>query len=248
MHPPDRIPAELLRSIPRDVRLTATGRFVVVIANAMVAGALLSGILLGVLASRDRDRSRLLEAEAISTQADVIEVQRTGSGSDSRRRIGYRFTADGRTYSGRASLRNRESRNLRRGSVVEIHYLSSNPERNWIARRPPRGVPIWAGPVVSASCALLAFALWWTLRKQRRLLAEGRAALARVTETKRVQTGNHRVHRVGYEFHLLSGASRTGSFDQAKNPPPLGSTLTILYFPDDPRRQARYPLSMFRVR
>ena len=87
----------------------------------------------------------------------------------------------------------------------------------------------------------------WGIGWQRRLLAEGRPALARVTGSKRVVAGHGGHHHVQYEFRILSGAKRAGACDVRRNPPSPGATLVILYDSDEPRRQARYPLSLVRL-
>jgi hypothetical protein len=205
------------------------------------------GIWLSDLAGRERERSRLVDAEAAATEAEVTDIRRAGE-NKSRRRVSYQFTVDGRTWSGAGSLRNRESGNLQRGSLLKVEYLPSDPGRNWIAGRRPGGIPMWAGPLVGSGCILAAFVIWRVMHRQRRLLASGRPAPARVTGTKRVQRGEGKVHQVSYEFQLLSGATRTGSFDKQKNPPPEGSTLTIIYDSDNPARHGRYPFSLYHLK
>jgi hypothetical protein len=111
----------------------------------------------------------------------------------------------------------------------------------------PKGVPLWIVPVVPVCLLLGVLPIWYSLRRQRALAAYGRAARAEVTHTKRVHTGEHKVHRVHYRYTILSGATRTGSFDVNKRPPADGTVFTVLYDPDEPQRKARYPLRLVRV-
>jgi len=228
-----QIPAELMRSSPRPVRLTGGGRAVATLALALAAGAAFSGPWLYALAEDSAERRR--EA-AVSTTAEVVRVDRE--------RFTYSYAAAGRVYQGRARYRRRSPP----GNGVVVHYRPSDPARSWLAGREPQGLPFWLVPVAPAGLALAALALGFALRRQRALLSEGYAALARVTEARRVRTGTHSGsgYRVDYEFRTLSGASRSGHFDDSKKPPP-GSLLIILYDPDQPRRQARYPLSLVRI-
>ena len=86
------------------------------------------------------------------------------------------------------------------------------------------------------------------LRRQRRLLEEGRPAIARVTSSRqRHGTHGHTHQHVEYEFTTLSGARRTGRFDAQRNVPVPGSTILVLYDPDEPKRQAPYPIRLYRV-
>jgi hypothetical protein len=51
-----------------------------------------------------------------------------------------------------------------------------------------------------------------------------------------------------FDFKLLSGAAAAGSAGPVKEPPAVGAALTVLYDPDNPRRNAPYPFSSPLVR
>lgn len=78
------------------------------------------------------------------------------------------------------------------------------------------------------------------LAHQRRLLAEGRAALATVTKHSASQHGK----MVHYEFTALSGSRGHGQTGPSQKPPPIGSTLWVLYLPERPARSSCYPLGL----
>ncbi len=239
-------PPELERMRPRSVRLTVAGKAAVVAVVALLASALFAGIWLYVAAERDRERLELLKQQGRRTQAEVAERGRT-KGDQTRYFVVYRYTVDAQSYRGRANVRRSVWQKLGLGSSLQVYYLPSKPDRSWLPGREPNGVPPWVVPLVPIGLALATWPILYHLRRQWRLLSEGRAALAHVTHSKRVSRSHGgAVHRAHYEFQILSGAVRTGRCDTAKTMP-TGSTLTIVYDPDDPQCQARYPLSLVRV-
>jgi len=240
-------PAELLRSPPRLVRLSAAGKALAGVAVALLAGALVSGVWLYVLAARDAARFDRILREGVSTQAEVIRVGRTRRDDEVRRVVTYAYGAGAQSYRGRTTLRRRDRRSLETGSRIPVRYLPADPGRSWMHGYEPKGVPLWAFLVVSLGLALGAAPIALVLRSQRRLLEEGRPALARVTQCRRTQSSGHSRTRVQYEFRILSGAIRTGSYEVEKNPPAAGSTLTVIYHREEPRRNARYPLPLVRT-
>jgi hypothetical protein len=90
--------------------------------------------------------------------------------------------------------------------------------------------------------AVPAFLLPIAVRREARLLAEGRPAPGRVTGFKRAG----KTIQVQYEFHLLNGALVKGKVNRSK-PPIEGTTVCVLYDPENPRRNAPYPLSLVRL-
>ena len=239
-------PAELLRSPPRLVCLTAAGQALAALTVSLLAGAFVSGIWLYVLATRDAARFQQLTSKGVSTQAEVVQLGRT-RGKQARRTVTYWYAAEGQSYRGRTTLGKRDRRKFEIGSRIPVRYLPANPGWSWMHGYEPKGVPPWLVPVVALGLALAAAPIALVLRGQRRLLAEGRPALARVTQCRRVHGGGHTRSRVHYEFRILSGATRTGSYEVEKNPPPVGSTLVVIYDREEPRRNARYPLSLVRA-
>jgi len=206
-----------------------------------------SGVWLYVLAARDAARFDRIMREGVSTQAEVIRVGRTRRDDEVRRVVTYRYTVEARTYGGYTTLGKRDRRRFDIGSSIPVRYLPADPKRSWMQGYEPKGVPLWVFPVVALGLALGTAPIALVLRSQRRLLEEGRPALARVTQCRRTQSSGHSRTRVQYEFRILSGAIRTGSYEVEKNPPAAGSTLTVIYHREEPRRNARYPLPLVRT-
>jgi hypothetical protein len=80
------------------------------------------------------------------------------------------------------------------------------------------------------------------LRKQVRLLTEGRPAPGIVTGWRRTKGGTV----LRYEFVLLNGATAKGR-GKSRRPPAIGSPICVLYDPENPRRNAPYPLCLVKL-
>lgn len=241
------VPAELLRSVPRQVALTGSGWVALAAAVLLSFGGLVAGAWLYVAAERDVALRREVANNAVSTVAEVTSVQRRRD-KEGKTDVTYSYTADGRDYAGRVRLSKRAGARLQPGARIPVRYLASAPQRSWLPGREPQGVEFWLVPLVALPlCAAGAVSALF-LRRERRLLAYGRPALAQVTGARKFSKAQNHGHgyHVAFEFHLLSGARRTGSFDVQKNPPQAGAASVIVYDPEHPQRYARYPLQLVR--
>ena len=187
-----------------------------------------------------------MDEQGISTEAVVTELTRT-RGKDSRYFVHFRYRIGERIYQRRTSVSRAYWTSLREGSPLDVRYLPSRPEQSWIRGYEPRGVPYWTGPLVAMGLALAALTLWYGLRRQWMLLAEGRGALAQVTRSKKMRGQHGARYDVDYEFRLMSGAVMRGRYNSRQSPPPDGSTICVVYDPDRPNRSARYPLTLVRL-
>lgn len=241
------LPAELQRSVPRQVALTASGWVALAAAVLLSFGGLLAGAWLYVAAERDVALRREVASNTVSTVAEVTTVQRR-RGDDGKTEVTYRYTANGGDYVGLVRLSKRAGSRLAPGTRIPVRYLVSAPERSWLPGREPQGVEFWVVPLVALPLCAAGAVSALTLSRQHRLLVYGRPALAQVTEARKFSRAHNHGHgyHVAFEFHLLSGARRTGSFDVQKNPPPAGAASVIVYDPEHPRRHARYPLQLVR--
>lgn len=110
-----------------------------------------------------------------------------------------------------------------------------------------RGVPPAIALTLFLGLGAVGAALVGSLRRQRELLSSGRAAVARVTSSRKVNQGKHQGQEVSYEFTILSGAMRTGKYYVEKNSPAPGAALIVLYEAENPSRSVRYPPSLVRL-
>jgi hypothetical protein len=194
---------------------------------------------------QDQDLAARFASEAVAAEAEVIDM---GRPNDGRVRLTYRYTAGGGEFTSRASIQQRAARQLHLGSLVLVRYLRSEPGKSWFGNSRPSAAPVWFVFLIPPMLVLAAGTLVFVLRRQARLLAEGRAALATVTNTDKRKGRQSTTSRVRYEWRLLSGAMRSRSFDsQDKAPPAAGTAIPIVYDRDNPQHHARYPLSLVRI-
>jgi hypothetical protein len=238
------LPAELLGSVPRDVRLTAGGIALASLSIAVGIGALVAGIVMSIVYARSGDERRIREQGSVAVDAEVVQVAvRRGEGP--RRVVTYRFDADDRSQTGRTTLRKSDRRVLKQGDPVRIGYLLSRPDESWMIGYEPTGFPLVLIPLTVLSLLATSILLFWNVRRQWTLLSEGRVARARVTATKKVHSDKRRTFRVSYEFQTLSGATQQSRCEVGKAPA-IGAIVPIVYHRDQPEWSAMYPLKLVR--
>jgi hypothetical protein len=239
-------PRELRSSPPRNVRLTAGGKFLSAVAVALFAGAVVAGVGLHREATRQADERRALAVEGRGTDAAVTRLWRS-SGDSKQPWVAYRFEAAGLAQDGQSKISLSQWRALQVGSTLPIRYVSTNPSQNVPAGREPGGIPRWLPFVAAAAMVSVGLLLLFVIGVQRRLLMEGRAAPAMVTKHIKLHTTHGGSHNsMTYTFPLLSGAAAKGQSSTSSKPPAVGSVICVLYDPERPRRSMPYPLQFVR--
>jgi hypothetical protein len=241
-------PRELGSSRPRDVQLTGLGRFIVVLALALFATALVLGGLLYRQAVRQADTRRALNAHGVTTTAAITRVWRASN--DSKQPwVAYRFEAAGSVYEAPAKMRLARWRTLAPGSTVPIKYLPEDPRQCVILGSEPGVLPMSVPVLVAAALSAGGLLSLWGLGRQHRLLVDGRPAPALVTgvtSTKSSHGGHQRA--ITYSFPLLSGAIAQGKSEAPGKATGVGSVICVVYDPDRPRRRNRpYPFPLVRA-
>ncbi len=108
-------------------------------------------------------------------------------------------------------------------------------------------MPLWVPLVVPLGFFLGTGLILYGLRRERYLLEEGRAAIARVTAIDPRRGRHNQGYRASVEFRDMSGGTRVGRFQERESPVTVGAEVVILYDPEEPSRLARYPLHFVRV-
>ena len=235
--PPDGLGYSSLRP----VRLTGSGIALLVMAGAMLLGAVAAGIGLGTTAKRQAKEQRLLQEQSVNTDAQITRVWRGGD-KNQQHLVSYRFTVQEREYVARKGVPSRIWQTLRAGSTLPVRFLPSNPKVNHPTEWDDTPMPNWVPYLVSGELAVIAVVLAILLRKQVRLLTEGRPAPGIVTGHRRTKNGTV----IRYEFQLMNGATAKGR-GQSRRPPAIGSPVCVLYDPENPRRNAPYPLCLVKL-
>ncbi len=234
-------PVELLRCRPRPVRYTATGRVLAVLAAAMAVGGMVLGVSLHGQRDRQMARDRLLGEATGRARARILRLWRTGS-KDNQCRVAYQFTAGAARVTRNATVSCAAWRGLSEGDERPVVFVETEPQLSRLvgierANAMPAVVPFVPGILLPLFGALL----FRDLARQRRLLEEGRGAPAMVTKLGMRTDKGRKVH---YRFLTMSGAVAEGSYGPVHKSKQLevGDRLTVIYDPDSPRLNKRYPL------
>ena len=246
-HADQGIPTPLLRPTPRHVRPNASGWLVVLVALALVMGGLWGGADLHRRAKESRHRAALFAAEAVTTDAEVISVQRRGGGDDRRSVVHYRYLGGNTERTGRATMRRRDRDRYAAGSRASVRYLASDPDSSWIEGHAPRSRPYWPAFATPLGCIVAAGLLLALMRRQSHLLTYGRPALGVVTKVEKKRSDKGTYWRVHYEWKVLSGGTREGRYNHGRNEPPSIGTVLPLVYDRDSEKSARYPLSLMWI-
>jgi hypothetical protein len=241
------LPRPLQRSVPRDVALSGPGWAAAFSAVALLLAGIAGVPLLAQKLMEASARAMELQASGISTEAVVTEVRRS---RDKNRQvtIHYRYLADGQEFANRVQLRRDDptGRTVQTGARVRVVYLSSEPRTSWLEGYGPREQPVWAAAILPAIGVPGAVLIVFLLRRQTRLLREGRAVMARVISTEKSK--HHDSWSVTYSWRLLSGAVRKGHVSRTTELAGTGSFVPVIYDPDQPERHSLYPPSLVRLR
>lgn len=236
-------PKGLRQSRWREVQLSAGGRALAVLAILLLAGSAASLAGLTAIVQKETREVERLRTEGVETGAQIVRLTRSRD-KKTRFRLVYRFQAGVSEFERQMNVTAATARSLAVGSSVAIRYVPSDPEINYPAGWKRKTMPVWLPPLVAIGLLALSWLPAHALRHQRRLLVEGRPAPAVVTRHHKDQHGI----TVHYEFPLLSGAKATGKSGPVKKPPAIGSEICILYDPDQPSTNSRYPLSLVKPR
>jgi len=237
------LPPELSRSAPRDVSLTTGGRVLILCAWLLSAGALTAGVALHVEAQHQWKAAADFDRRALITSAEVDRLWRK-KGDGKPAFAAFHFDVDGARIDGESRMQLAVWRELRTGSAVPVRYLPEDPRRFAIAGQRQRRLPFAVAYLVSAGLAALAFLSAVAVRRQRTLLSEGRTAPAVITAVRKLQGSHGKTHReIVYEFPVLAGSIATGKAVAGKTAD-VGTTISVVYDPEQPRRNRPYPFSL----
>jgi hypothetical protein len=209
------------------------------LAVVFLVGGLAAGIALEITALRQAEEQRLLREQGADAEGLVTRLWRSGDKGHTLW-VAYRFTVQERTYAGGAKAPLRIWKNLQVGSELAVRYLPSRPALSYPHGCEPGPMPMWVPWLVAAAVSATGGLFTLPLRRQGWLLAQGRPAPAVVTRHAKTDKGT----LVHYEFQTLSGSMAKGRSGPNRKPFAIGATLCVFYDPDNPRRNAPYPLPL----
>jgi hypothetical protein len=224
----------------RPVRLSGPGILLACVASLMVIGGFVLAIFLSRTFHRQAEERRVLAAQGVTVDAVITRKWRTTDESQETGVV-YRFDYRGSIYTRSVNAPRKEWHELPVGATLPVRFVPSQPTISHPVAWQSRVMPAWLPYAIPVLCTGLGCLMTLPISFQMRLLAEGRPAPARMTGFRKAKG-----IAVLYEFQLLDGTTAKGRSDVRKVPPE-GAVLCVLYLPDNPRRNALYPLSLVRL-
>jgi hypothetical protein len=235
--PPDSLGYSSLRP----VCLTRQGKALIGLGAVLVIGGIVLGVFLGGVSRRQTGERRRLRTEGVAADATVTRVW-VDDNKERQPWIAYRFDNGGRGYTHSVETPRKVWPGLSAGSTIQVRFVPSRPSISHpIAWNAPT-FPLWLAYLLAGILPAVSLVPLIFLRRQARLLTEGRPAPGRVTAIKNAD----KVLVVHYEFRLLNGVVAKGKSNASKAPAG-DATLCVLYDPENPRRNALYPFSLVRL-
>ena len=237
-----KAPQELNRSRPREVRITHSGAVVRGLGFFLAVGAPLICLFATTkLISIDSERNQLA-SNGLEVRGEVVRLWKT-SGENKRSRVAYRFEFDGRSFEGKTNAPLREWSSMQVGSPITIRLLPANPRINHPAAWQEERFPLWIAVLLGLLLAAVGGLIQMRVGRQRGLLEQGRPAPGVITK----YSGNKDGRVSHYEFLTLNGTVVKGRCKAARNLPPVGGDVCVVYDADNPRRNSTYPMMFWKL-
>ncbi len=241
-------PPPELGARPRPVRLTGLGVFMVAFAAVLAVGGIVAGSALWRQAQRESRREALLDRSGQRAEGRIERLWKRHSGKSSTPMVAYSYPVAGKTYQGDEAVHGSDWKAMWEGQRVTVVFVPSEPGTSRLAEfADSGGVPFFAAPLMTLVFFAVAVVLAVLVFRERRLLEDGRPAAGVVT---RVGGRTDKGRYIYYEFATLGGSRAKGRFGpvRGKAVPAIGSPVTVLYEPDNPKRNGAYPTQLVKIR
>jgi hypothetical protein len=235
------IPSELAGPLPRNIRLSDSGRETLILALVFFLVAATLAIFYGRIAVNEMQARAALRTNGAVTEGEITLL--SSPGRSNRLLVHYTISVNGASFTSKARVPRHLEDSLHQHGFLSVRYLPSNPN---ISHPAPwewtflDNLDMLSGPVIFSGFGLLVVL---ATRRDRRILTEGTPVLATVT---RCSPSRKRGFSAQYEFHLADGLAYVREFSSATNRE-IGSTLWVLYLPGNPRRSLAYPAANYRI-
>jgi hypothetical protein len=225
------------------VQLKPAGYALVALSVIFFLGSLVLGVFLYNKSLEQQATRERLGREGVVADAVVERLWRDGS-KEHTPHVRYRFAVNSQEFTGSSSSPNSTWKTLHEGDTLPVRYVPADPKVNHPDQWAVDVTPQWLALVVPAMFSLGSAIMLIQIQRQWRLLSEGRAAQGVVTKMRRTDKGTS----VSYEFRLRNGAVQKGrSQASRRNAAAIGNQVCILYDPDNPRRNAVYPMCLVQL-
>jgi hypothetical protein len=239
---PLTIPDELKGPLPRKERLSSFGLTTKIVAYGLLASAVALVIWFSVDAARIMQYQTELRSEGREAVGEITRFWSPGRSVNYK--ISYSFTVDGIPFRGEASVPKQLWSSLGTISSLSIQYLPANPSVNypsgWVRSTSSVLMPL----IPSIVPALFGIGLLLPFARDRQLMREGVPSVGVIVKV--IRGKGREVDAMYYEFRLDDGRIMSGS-SSCVGVPEIGASICILYLPQNPQRNQRYPLRYYRV-
>ncbi|MGA2278628.1 MAG: hypothetical protein ABSG00_13600 [Terracidiphilus sp.] len=233
------MPLELLSRPPRKIQKSPNSAFkmiVFIVANGLIVIGCFC--LCKVVEHQTRIRTALRQ-EGVEALGEITQLEHINKGQDE---VKYTFTVNGEAVYGRAAVPSELMRSLRESKFLKIRYIPSNPNINhptaWEESFSSFWITIYLVIVFEMCCSLYIIYAY----KKRQLISQGKPVIGFVKGCAPA----YRSFSVRYEFRTEAGDSVIGS-GYSKNRHEIGTTIWVLYMPQNPGRNLPYPVPDYIV-
>lgn len=239
-------PPELTGALPRKTRLSNDGIVTVMVATVFLL-AVIAFVLWGsIQTAKQMAQMAALSREGLQTTGEVRRLWHSGPLMTTPW-VSYVFTANGVAFTGKSSVPKHLWNGLREAGPLPIRFMHSNPAINHPAAWEGRAnLDRWLLPcafLVLPFTAFIGTKVMIPLRQDRQLVAGGMPAAGVILKC---YGGGRGGWGATYQFRTEDGRLAEGS-SSCGNRLEIGSTVCVLYSPQDPKRNHLYSALLYRV-
>lgn len=239
-------PPELTGPLPRKTRLSNDGMATALVATVFLLVFMAFAARTAIHAAKQKAQMEALGREGLPATGEVKRLWYSGLLMTTPW-VRYTFTANGAAFTGASSVPEDLRRGLREADPMPIRFLPSNPAVNRPAACDGLGDPDWwVLPCVFLFIPFTAFIVTRAMipfRQDRQLAAEGVPAAGVVVKC---YGGGRGGWMTNYQFRTQDGGVAEGR-GACPNRSEIGSTVCVLYLPQNSRRNHLYSTLMYRV-
>jgi len=243
---PKDLPVELMGRMPRRVRLTGTGWLNVFAATLFSLLGAAFAVHIAKEFVHDTAIKNALRQSGVESRGQIIDAW--AGGKYSAPGISYSFSVDGTSYTGRSDVPHNLLGSLHQNDSLTVRYLPADPNTSHPAAWEESTASLLRG--LFFPIFLVFFGLMFVRRfpLQRRLAMQGLAVRGCVTEREGNGPSRGQPY-VNYTFRIASNDEVEIGSCPCDSYPKAGSSVCVLYLPQDPKRNEIYPfgIEFFRI-
>jgi hypothetical protein len=231
------MPSELSGQVPRIVRLSDSSQVALRMLAVLVAITVIGCLWYGNYVIREVQQRSALRLDGVEVTGEITQLKRAGKGPDV---VHYTFIVSGKTFAGMTDVTAELMPSLQQSNRIIVRYLPSDPTVNHPAWWEWSLLSEWPVIFILLAFGLASSATSISFFKARKVLVYGKPAAGTL---KSHGSGSR---KASYEFLTPTGTRVTGN-DYISDLRQVGSSVWIVYMPENPRRNVLYPSVSFYV-